>query len=231
MAQVPQVRVLRNVLGLGVLCALAIWLGRDRLWEHAHGVGLGVVAGAVGGWLRWRHLSRRIARRDRRYERNKIFVHYLSLLDVVLAVVTYNPFLAFPLGVVLLAGAVGTSIFSSVWLGYLGSSALAGLGVLTGALLRYERSHGPVYYQYNNEGWSGAEGLVYQRAKVVQPLAPAGKVMIQGVLWNAVSLSGERIETGVQVEVIATERLTLSVDRLPSPAEKKDVPTLPPELT
>jgi membrane protein implicated in regulation of membrane protease activity len=214
-----------------VLCALAIWLGRDRFWEHAHGVGLGVVVGAVGGWLRWRHLSRRIARRDRRYERNKIFVHYLSLLDVVLAVVTYNPFLAFPLGVVLLAGAVGTSIFSSVWLGYLGSSALAGLGVLTGALLRYERSHGPVYYQYNNEGWSGAEGLVYQRAKVVQPLAPAGKVMIQGVLWNAVSLSGERIETGAQVEVIATERLTLSVDRLPSPAEKKDVPTLPPELT
>jgi membrane protein implicated in regulation of membrane protease activity len=220
MALVPQVRVLRNVLGLGVLCALAVWLGRDHLWEHAPGVSLGAVAGAVGGWLRWRHLSRRIARRDRRYERNKIFVHYLSLLDVVLAVVAYNPFVALLLGVVLLAGVVGTSVFTPMWLVYVGSSGLAGLGVLTGALLRYERSHGPVYYQYDNEGWSGAEGLVYQRARVVQPLAPAGKVMIQGVVWNAVSLSGEHIEMGAQVEVITTERLTLSVDRLPLLEEK-----------
>ena len=99
MAQVPQVRVLRNVFGLGVLCALALWLVRDRLWEHAPGISLGVAAGAVGGWLWWRHLSRTIARRDRRYERNKIFVHSLSLLEVVLAAVAYNPFLALPLGV------------------------------------------------------------------------------------------------------------------------------------
>lgn len=51
--------------------------------------------------------------------------------------------------------------------------------------------------------------------------------MMQGVLWHAVSLSGERIEMGAPVEVIATERLTLYVDRLPSHEEKKDVPTLP----
>ena len=151
----PQVRVLQNVLGLGVLYALALWLVRDRLWEHVQGVSLGVAAGAVGGWLWWRHLSRTIARQDRRYERNKIFVHILSLLEVVLAAVAYNPFLALPLGVGLLAVVVGTSVFSQAWIVYLGSSGLAGLGVLTGALLRYERSHGPVYYQYNNEGWSG----------------------------------------------------------------------------
>ena len=66
-------------------------------------------------------------------------------------------------------------------------------------------------------GWSGAEGLVYQQATVVQPLTPAGKVTLQGVLWNAVSLSGEPIEIGAQVEVITTERLTLLVDRLPPP--------------
>lgn len=218
MPLVPQVRVLRNVLGLGVLCALALWLVRDRLWEHAHGVGLGMAAGAGGGWLWWRHLSRTIARRDRRYERNKIFVHYLSILEVALAAVAYNHFLALPLGVLLLAVVVGTSVFSPTWMVYLGSSGLAGLGVLTGAILRYERHHGPVYYQYNNEGWSGAEGLVYQRAMVVEPLAPAGKVTIQGVLWNAVSLSGENIEMGTHVEVISTERLTLYVDRLPSHA-------------
>jgi membrane protein implicated in regulation of membrane protease activity len=227
MAQVPQVRVLRNVLGYGVLCALALWLVCDRLWEYAPGVSLGVAAGTVGGWCWWRHLSRTIARRDRRYERNKIFVHYLSLPEVVLAAVAYNPVLALPLGAVLLAGVVGTRVFSPVWIVYLGSSGLAGLGVLTGAILRYERHHGPVYYQYHTAGWSGAEALVYQQALVVQPLAPAGKVTIQGVLWNAVSLSGERLERGTPVEVISTERLTLYVDRLPSHEEKKDVPTLP----
>jgi membrane protein implicated in regulation of membrane protease activity len=227
MALVPQVRVLRNILGLGVLCILAVWLVRDRLWEHAPGVGVGMVAGAIGGWLRWRSLSRRMARRDRRYERNKIFVHYLSLLDVVMTAVAYNPFLALSLGVLLLAVRVSTSVFTPTWIVYLGSSGLAGLSVLTGALLRYEHSHGPVYYQYHNAGWSGAEGLVYQRARVVQPLAPAGKVAIQGVWWHAVSLSGERIEMGVQVEVIATERLTLSVDRLPPYEEHKEGPTVP----
>ena len=35
MALVKQVRVLRNVFGLGVLCVLALGLVRDRLWEHA----------------------------------------------------------------------------------------------------------------------------------------------------------------------------------------------------
>lgn len=214
MTLVPQVRVLRNVCGLTVLCALALWLVRDRLWEHALGVGLAVAGGAVGGGLWWRHLFRTIARRDRRYERNKIFVHYLSSLEMTLAAVAYNPVLALPLGVVLLAVVVGTSVFPSTWIVYLGSSGLAGLGVLTSAILRYERCHGPVYYQYNTEGWSGAEGLVYQRAIVVQPLAPAGKVTLQGVLWNAVSLSGECIEMGTPVEVIATERLMLYVDRL-----------------
>jgi hypothetical protein len=227
MARVPQVRVLQNVLGLAALCALALWCVRDRLWEHAPGVSVGVAVGAVGGWLWWRHLSGRIARQDRRYERNKIFVHYLSSLEVTLAAVAYNPVLALPLGVVFLAVVVGTRVFTPTWIVYLGSSGLAGLSVLTGAILRYERHHGPVYYQYNNEGWSGAEGLVYQRAMVVQPLAPAGKVSIQGVLWNAVSLSGESIEMGAQVEVISTERLTLYVDRLPPHEEKKDEPTLP----
>ena len=218
MAQVKQVRVVRNVLWCGVLCVFALWLVRDRVWEHRQALGAGVMVGALGGWCWWRLLSRTIARRDRRYERNKIFVHYLSLLEVAIAAVAYHPVLALPLGVVLLAVVVGPSVCPPAWVVVLGSSGLAGVGVLAAAIVRYERHHGPVYYQYKNEGWSGAEGLVYQRAMVVQPLAPAGKVTLQGVLWNAVSLSGERIERGAQVEVIATERLTLLVDRLPPPA-------------
>jgi membrane-bound ClpP family serine protease len=58
--------------------------------------------------------------------------------------------------------------------------------------------------------------MLYQVGTVVQPLTPAGKVKIQGVLWNAVSLSGEALAVGQQVEVISVHRLTLYVDRLPT---------------
>ena len=219
MALVKQVRILLNVMGLGVLCILVVWLVRDRLWEHRDALGLGVVAGGIGGWLWWQHLSRSIARRDRRYERNKIFVHYLRIIEVAIAAVAYNHYLAIPLGVVLLAGVLFTSFSSHWWTVFIGSSGLAGLGVFAGYIIRYEHRHGPLYYQYDNAGWTGAEGMLYQRATVVQPLAPAGKVKIQGVLWNAVSLSGETIDLGEQVEVISTERLTLYVDRLLHPTE------------
>jgi membrane protein implicated in regulation of membrane protease activity len=219
MAVVKQVRVLRNVVCLGVLCLLVLGLVHNRLWEHRDALGLGVVAGEVGGWWWWRHLARTIARRDRRYERNKIFVHYLSIVEVVIAAVAYNHHLAVPLGVVLLAGMWCTSFSSHWWTVFIGSSGLAGLGVLGGCIIRYERHHGPLYYQYDNEGWSGAEGMLYQCATVVQPLTPAGKVKIHGVLWHAVSRSGETIDVGEQVEVISTERLTLYVDRLPHPPE------------
>ena len=155
MALVKQVRVMRHVLWYGVLCVLAFGLVHDRVWEHRQAFGIGVVAGTIGGWLWWRSLSRRIARRDRRYERNKIFVHYLSLLEVAIAMVAYNPVLALPLGVVLLAAVVGTTVCSPAWVVALGSSGLAGVGVLAGAIVRYERHHGPVYYQYNNDGLVG----------------------------------------------------------------------------
>jgi membrane protein implicated in regulation of membrane protease activity len=219
MALVKQVRVLRNVVCLGVLGILVLWLMRHRLWEHRDALGLGVVAGEVGGWLWWRHLARTIARRDRRYERNKIFVHYLSFVEVVITAAIYNHYLAILLGAVLLAGMWFANVSSHWWTIFIGSSALGGLSVLGGCIIRYERHHGPLYYQYDNEGWAGAEGMLYQRATVVWPLTPAGKVKIQGVLWNAVSLSGEPIDVGEQVEVISTERLTLYVDRLPHPTE------------
>jgi membrane protein implicated in regulation of membrane protease activity len=219
MALVKQVRVLLNIVCLAVLCILVLWLVRDRLWEHCDALGLGAVAGGIGGWCWWRHLARFITRRDRRYERNKIFVHYLNIVEVVIVAVAYNHYLAIPLGVVLLAGVLFTSFSAHRWTVFIGSSGLVGLGVLAGYISWYERHHGPLYYQYDNEGWSGAEGMLYQRATVVQPLTPAGKVKIQGVLWNAVSLSRETIDVGEQVEVISTERLTLYVDRLPHPTE------------
>jgi membrane protein implicated in regulation of membrane protease activity len=195
-----------------MLVLVLVW---THLWEHREALGLGGVAGGLCGWLYWGRLHRTIARRDRRYECNKIFVHYLSIVELAIGAVAYNYYLALPLGLALLAGLLVTHLFHPWWTIFVSSGGLTGAGVVASCIVRYERHNGPLYYQYNNQGWSGAEGLVYQRATVVQPLAPAGKVTIQGVLWNAVSLSGETIEMGAQVEVIATERLTLYVDRLP----------------
>ena len=95
---------------------------------------------------------------------------------------------------------------------------------MAGCIVRYERHAGPLYYQYNNAGWSGAEGLLYQVGTVVQPLTPAGKVNLQGVLWNAVSLSGEALAVGEHVEVILVHRLTLSVDRLSTSSDPRGSP-------
>jgi hypothetical protein len=83
----------------------------------------------------------------------------------------------------------------------------------------YEGFHGPLHYQYDSRTWAGTEGMLYRVATVVKPLTPVGKVDYQGELWNAASLSGERIGVGERVEVITVERLRLYVDRVPPRAE------------
>jgi membrane-bound ClpP family serine protease len=100
------------------------------------------------------------------------------------------------------------------WAVLIGSFGLASGLVLMSYVLRYERRHGPLYYQYDSRYWSGAEGMLYRIATVVKPLTPDGKVDFQGELWEAVSISGEPIDVGQSVEVIAVERLTLFVDRV-----------------
>ena len=210
--RVKQVRVLRNVLiGCGGW-GLVLWWLRDQMWAYRYDLGLGCLAGmAVGSGYCW-YLQRRIARRDRRYERNKIFVHYLNWVEALTSTVAYNPYLAIPLGLLLLAVVVLFSVHG--WTVLASGLGLTATAVLAGWIVWYEQHHGPLYYQYNSEAWSGAEGLLYQVGTVVIPLCPSGKVKLQGALWNAVSLSGEAIEVGQEVEVIAIERLTLAVDRV-----------------
>ena len=215
MVMVKQVRVLRNVVIRGVLCAIVLWLVRGRLWENRTALLLGVVAGSVYAVWHWRHLSRRITRRDRRFERNKIFVHYLSTAEVLLSAVAYNPYLAIPIGVALLVGVLLSALSGAWWAVMIGTFGLASGAVLMGCIMRDEWRHGPLYYQYDSRMWSGAEGMLYRTATVVKPLIPTGKVDYQGELWNAVSLSGEPIDVGARVEVISVERLTLYVDRAP----------------
>ena len=216
MAQVKQARVLRNLIGLGLLCAGLIWLLGDRTWQAPDALAWGATLAVPGALLHWRWLARRITRRDRRYERNKIPVTYLSVIEALAAAFAESYYLAIPvaLGVVIIMLTVG---LSGHWWTVSGASCgLAWAMVLTIRILVYEWRHGALYYQYDNSNWSGAEGMLYQCGTVVQPLVPAGKVnMPGGVLWNAVSQSGETIDTGEPVEVIGVQRLTLYVDRLP----------------
>jgi membrane-bound ClpP family serine protease len=166
--------------------------------------------------MHWRYLTRRITRRDRRYERNKIPVHYLSVFEALVASFAESYYLAIPVVLVLVIVALSVSLSGHWWTVLGATSGLVWAVVLTACILFYECRHGALHYQYDNSNWTGAEGLLYQCGTVVQRLAPAGKVnMPGGVLWNAVSQSGETIETGASVEVIGVQRLTLYVDRLP----------------
>jgi membrane protein implicated in regulation of membrane protease activity len=219
MAGVKQVRVLRKVMVWAVVCAIVLWLVRVQLRAHWTAIVFGVVAGSFYAVWHWRHLSRRIARRDRHFERNKIFVHYLSIVEVLVSAVGYNPYLAIPIGVILVVGVLLSALSGVWWAVMVATFGLTSGAVLAGYIICYERFHGPLHYQYDSRTWSGAEGMLYRVATVVKPLTPVGKVDYQGELWNAVSLSGEPIGAGARVEVISVERLTLYVDRAPPPVE------------
>ena len=216
MAQIGQVRVWRNLVGWGLLCCGLIWWLGDRVRHAPDALAWGAALAIPGSLTHWRYLARRITRSDRRYERNKIPVHYLSVFEALVATFAESYYLAIPalLGLVIVALSVS---LSGHWWTVLGATCgLVWAVVLAICILFYEWRHGALHYQYDNSNWTGAEGLLYQCGTVVQQLDPAGKVNMPGdVLWNAESQSGETIETGTSVEVIRVQRLTLYVDRLP----------------
>jgi membrane protein implicated in regulation of membrane protease activity len=57
---------------------------------------------------------------------------------------------------------------------------------------------------------TGAEGLVGERAEVIQELAPAGRVRLRGEIWSA--RSSVPTAVGEAVRVAAVEGLTLVVE-------------------
>jgi membrane-bound ClpP family serine protease len=196
-----------------------LWLVRVQLWAHWTAIAFGVVAGSCYANRHWRRLSRRITQRDRHFVRNKIFVHYVSIVELLLSVVGYNPNLAIPLGVVLVVGVLFRALSGMWWTVMVAMFGLDSSAVLGGYIMRYEWFHRPLHYQYDSCTWAETEGMLYRVATVVKPLIPEGKVDYQGELWNAVSLSCERIGIGERVEVVTVERLRLYVDRVPPWAE------------
>ena len=62
---------------------------------------------------------------------------------------------------------------------------------------------------------TGAEGMIGARGVVKAALAPAGQVMVDGELWQAVSDEGP-VPEGERIEVRAVDGLTLRVTRAPA---------------
>jgi len=217
-----QVRVLRNVLIILVLSSLFLWLNRStllggaitrELWEpFLWSVGTGTL---LGLWYFFRLLYR-MERKDRRLEKNKIFVDYLSFVDFLLNLVLFNQYFFIPLGVVLILAISFDALtlhFSTLFLAIcFGSWAVVALL----CVVVFEMLYGPMYLQYQNKGWSGSKGMIYKQGTVKKSLNPKGKVEIGGELWNAISVTGETIDEGKDIEVISIDRLTLSVDEIPT---------------
>ena len=66
-------------------------------------------------------------------------------------------------------------------------------------------------YQKRRKVRTGVEGHIGERAEVVRPLNPEGKVKFRGEMWNA--RAAEPVAEGETVTVTGTDRLTLEVER------------------
>jgi membrane-bound serine protease (ClpP class) len=60
---------------------------------------------------------------------------------------------------------------------------------------------------------TGAEGLLGERAEVIEPCAPRGRVRVRGEIWNArCENAAARAAPGESVRVAAVDGLTLVVE-------------------
>lgn len=59
---------------------------------------------------------------------------------------------------------------------------------------------------------TGVEGLIGERAQVIEALDPAGRVRLRGEIWNA--RGAAEVERGEPVRVAAVDGLTLVVEPL-----------------
>jgi membrane protein implicated in regulation of membrane protease activity len=207
---------MRNVLVMWVLFVGVLCLAQDGIFTNSDALLLGISSGLAYGWIYWRRLSHRITREDRRFERNKVLVQFLSIFEIVLVGVAFSYYILIAFGILLVVGVFLAFFAGHWWSVFAGGFGVAAATLVGASIIWYERGHGPLYYQYDSRLWMGGEGMLYQVGEVTTPLTPTGTIMVNGELWRAVSLSGEVIRAGEQVEVISRDGLTLRVDRLPA---------------
>ena len=57
----------------------------------------------------------------------------------------------------------------------------------------------------------GAEGMIGERAEVIEPCAPAGRVKLRGEIWSAVAADGHAFASGERVRVVGVDGLNVRV--------------------
>jgi membrane protein implicated in regulation of membrane protease activity len=62
----------------------------------------------------------------------------------------------------------------------------------------------------------GAEGMIGERAEVIEPCAPAGQVKLRGEIWVATAADGGAFAVGERVRVLGVDGLTLRIGPLNS---------------
>jgi membrane-bound serine protease (ClpP class) len=72
-----------------------------------------------------------------------------------------------------------------------------------------------------NKVVTGEQGMIGEVAIVCAPLTPAGKVFVQGEIWNAVSPAN--VEAGGKVVVRGVENLILRVEPVHEPVPQASV--------
>lgn len=90
---------------------------------------------------------------------------------------------------------------------------LGAIALVAGAVLEVGEAVLWVRYLKRFRVKTGAEGLVGSRADVIEDCRPQGRVKLMGEIWNAVCPEGAA--AGEAVEIVAIERLTLTVRPLP----------------
>lgn len=59
----------------------------------------------------------------------------------------------------------------------------------------------------------GVEGMVGERAQIIQACDPRGRVRVRGEIWRAVAAEGEALEAGERATVLAVDGLEVRVER------------------
>ena len=193
---VRKVRVIRNTLIIGVIFLYVLWMIRKDILDNSDALIYGMLGGGIYALIYWKWLFRQIRRKDKRYEKNRIFVQFISIFEFLLTVAASGHYLLMGLVVVILIAAI-FDFMTGHWWAVLGSAfGVISSAVLTVLALWYEKAHGALYYQYDSRLWLGGEGMLYQVGNVQEPLTPVGLINLNGELWKAISMSEESIGEG-----------------------------------
>jgi membrane-bound serine protease (ClpP class) len=65
----------------------------------------------------------------------------------------------------------------------------------------------------------GAEGMIGERAEVIESCAPAGRVKFRGEIWAAAAVDGGTYAVGDRVRVVGVDGLTLRIGPLNSESQ------------